>query len=92
MAQVCTIIQADPDTLAVELAALNAEVLILEKTSSAGKFIVIHQTPSTSQNFAVVAGDPDTISLAIGAIVTGGDTVQIVSPTFSASKYLVVSV
>ena len=49
MAQVCNVIQADPTSLAAALLALNKEVLIIEKTSSAGKFLVVSQAPATGQ-------------------------------------------
>jgi hypothetical protein len=90
MAQNCTVIQADPGTLAVELAALNEEILIVQKTASAGKFIVISQAPSTSQTFTVVAGDPDKLASEIDTIALGA-TVNLVIPTFSAAHYVVVS-
>ena len=91
MAQVSTVIQADPQSLADALDALNAEVLIVEKTTSAGKFIVIYQAPSTSQTFTVIAGDPEKLSDEINDIIGGGDDVTLVIPTFSASHYVVVS-
>jgi hypothetical protein len=90
MAQNCTVIQADPATLAVELAALNEEILIVQKTASAGKFIVVSQAPSTSQTFTVVAGDPDKLASEIDTIALGA-TVNLVIPTFSAAHYVVVS-
>jgi nitrate reductase NapAB chaperone NapD len=89
MAQVCTVIQADPQSLADALTALNSEVLIIEKTSSAGKFLVIHQSPSTSQTFEVIMGDPAKLADSLQTIITGGATVNIVCPTFSASHYVI---
>jgi nitrate reductase NapAB chaperone NapD len=91
MAQVCSVIQADPNTLATSLAALNREVLLVQKTSSAGKFIVISEAPSTSQVFAVISGDPEKLVLDLAAIVTAGRAIELVIPTFSASQYVVVS-
>jgi hypothetical protein len=90
MAQNCTVIQADPWTLASDLAALNEEILIVEKTSSNGKFIVLSQSPATGQNFAVVSGDPDKLAGEINTIALTED-VKLVIPTFSASHYVVVS-
>lgn len=91
MAQVCSVIQADPNTLATSLAALNREVLLVQKTSSAGKFIVISEAPAVSQTFTVISGDPDKLASDMAAIVLGGDTIDLVIPTFSASHYVVVS-
>lgn len=92
MAQVCNVIQADPTSLATALAALNREILIIEKTSSAGKFLVISEAPSTGQSFTVITGDPDKLASSIATIVSGGDTINLVTPTFSASHYVVVHV
>jgi hypothetical protein len=89
MAQICTVIQADPDSLALALAALNKEVSIVEKTASAGKFLVISEAPSTGQTFEVIAGDPDTLASSIAALITGGSVINFVAPTFSASHYVV---
>ena len=89
MAQICTVIQADPNSLALALAALNKEVSIVEKTASAGKFLVVSQLPSTGQTFEVIAGDPDTLAASIAALITGGSVINFVAPTFSASHYVV---
>ncbi len=89
MAQVCNVIQADPNSLAVALAALGKEVLIVEKTSSAGKFLVISEAPSTSQTFVVIAGDPEKLASSIATLVSGGATINLITPTFSASHYVV---
>jgi hypothetical protein len=90
MAQNCTIIQADPWSLADALFALSEEVLIVEKTSSSGKFLVISQAPSTGQIFNVVVGDPEKISNEVNTIL-GSFDVDLIIPTFSASHYIVVS-
>lgn len=92
MAQVAQVIQADPASLAIALAALNRQVLLVEKTSSAGKFLVVSEAPSTSQSFTVVAGDPDKLASSIATLVSGGDTINLIIPTFSASHYVVVHV
>lgn len=92
MAQVSQVIQADPTSLAAALLALNREVLIVEKTSSAGKFLVVSEAPSTSQVFTVITGDPDKLSSSIATLVSGGSTINLIIPTFSASHYVVVSV
>jgi hypothetical protein len=89
MAQVCNVIQADPASLAIALAALNKEVLQIEKTASAGKFLVISEAPSTSQLFAVIAGDPDKLASALATLIGAGRTINVVTQTFSASHYVV---
>jgi phosphodiesterase/alkaline phosphatase D-like protein len=89
MAQVCTVIQADPQSLATALAALNSEVLIVEKTSSAGKFLIVHQSPSTGQTYSVIAGDPAKLAGELQTLATGGATVNFVAATFSASHYVI---
>jgi hypothetical protein len=91
MAQVSQVIQADPTSLAAALLALNQEVLLVEKTSSAGKFLVVSEAPSTSQTFTVITGDPDKLAASVAALVSGGDTINLIIPTFSASHYVVVS-
>jgi hypothetical protein len=91
MAQVAQVIQADPNSLAAALQALNREVLIVEKTSSAGKFLVVSESPSTSQTFTVITGDPEKLANSVAALVTSGDTINLIIPTFSASHYVVVS-
>ena len=92
MAQVSQVIQADPTSLAAALLALNKKVLIVEKTSSAGKFLVISEAPAIGQLFVVIAGDPDKLANSIAALVAGGKTIQVIIPTFSASHYIVVYV
>ena len=89
MAQVCDVIQADPNSLALALAALGKNVSIVEKTSSSGKFLVVSEAPSTSQTFIVITGDPDKLASDIAALVGGGHTIDFVAPTFSASHYVV---
>lgn len=89
MAQVCDVIQADPNSLALALAALGRKVTIVEKTSSSGKFIVISDAPSTGQTFVVITGDPAKLSLDISTLIDGGHTIDFVASTFSASHYVV---
>lgn len=89
MAQTCTVIQADPNSLALALAALNRKVTIVEKTSSSGKFIVISDAPSTGQTFVVITGDPAKLSLDISTLIDNGHTIDFVASTFSASHYVV---
>lgn len=89
MAQTCTVIQADPKSLALALAALGKNVSIVEKTSSSGKFLVVSQAPSTGQTFIVITGDPDKLASDIDALTAGGHTISFVAPTFSASHYVV---
>ena len=89
MAQTCTVIQADPNSLALALAALGKNVSIVEKTSSSGKFIVVSEAPSTGQTFIVITGDPAKLALDISALIVGGHTIDFVAPTFSASHYVV---
>jgi hypothetical protein len=89
MAQTCTVIQADPNTLATALAALSSGVSIVEKTTSAGKFLVIEDTTVASQTFVVIAGDPDKLAADLTALVSGGATIDLIIPTFSASHYVV---
>lgn len=89
MAQVCTVIQADPDSLAAALAALNKEVLLVEKTASNGKFLIISQSPSTGQTFSVIAGDPDMLATSLSTLVGGGSVIGFVSSTFSSAHYVI---
>ena len=93
MAQVTRVIQADPWTLASTLTTLAAteELQIITKTGSAGKFLVISDdAASTGQTAVVIAGDPQKLSDEIAAIIALPATVDIVTPTFSASHYVVV--
>lgn len=90
MAQVCDVIQADPKSLALALAALGKNVSIVEKTSSSGKFLVVSQAPSTSQTFLVITGDPDKLAADLTALVGAGSIINLIIPTFSASHYVVV--
>lgn len=91
MAQQCTVIQGDPESLKTQLIALAGTIQVVEKTTSAGKFIVIYDTTPLAQNFTVVTGDPQKLSSEINAIIAGGDLIDLVIPTFSSSHYLVVS-
>ena len=91
MAQSCTVIQADPWTLASALQALGTTILVVEKTTSAGKFIVISDSAPSTQTFTVISGDPDKLASDINAIISGGSSIDLIIPTFSASHYVVVS-
>ena len=90
MAQVNTVYQGDPATVAAALNTLAAtqEILIIEKTHSAGEYIVVSDNAaSTGQTVSVAKGDPTTV-----AALLNGKTLNIVAPTFSAAQYLVVEV
>jgi hypothetical protein len=89
MAQTTQVIQADPTSLASALTALNREILIVEKTASAGKFLIVSKSPSTGQIFAVLKGDPDNISSGLSTLIGGGSVINIIAPTFSAAHYVV---
>ncbi len=91
MAQVCSVIQADPWTLATELDALAEEILFVEKTASSAKYLVVSEAPAASQNFTVIVGDPDKLASDLQAIIDGGDTIDLIIPTTSAAHYVVVS-
>lgn len=88
MAQVCSVIQADPWSLAEELQALGEEIQIVEKTTSAGKFLVVSESPSASQSFEVIAGDPSTLAQQINAL--GATSIDLIISTFSSAHYVVV--
>lgn len=89
MAQSCTIIQADPWTLASELGSIGSGVSIVEKTSSAGKFLVILDSAISGQTFEVITGDPDKLASDVAALVGAGSVINLIIPTFSASHYVV---
>jgi hypothetical protein len=91
MAQQCTVIQGDPATLASKLDQLNGNILIVEKSSSAGKFIVVYDTVAAVQNFQVIMGDPEKVAAEINALILAGNEPLLIIPTFSASHYVVVS-
>lgn len=91
MAQQCTVIQGDPWTLASELQALAGNILIVERSSSSGKFIVVYDTVAVTQNFQVVMGDPEKVASEINALTLAGDEPLLIIPTFSSSHYVVVS-
>jgi hypothetical protein len=91
MAQLCTVIQGDPWTLKDQLIALAGNIQVVEKTTSAGKFIVIYDTVPLAQNFTLISGDPQKLSSEINAIIAGGSLIDLIIPTFSSSHYLVVS-
>jgi hypothetical protein len=91
MAQQCTVIQGDPQTLATSLQALAGNVLIVEKSSSSGKFIVIYDTQPEAQNFQVIMGDPEKVASEINALTLSGADPLLIISTFSASHYVVVS-
>jgi hypothetical protein len=93
MAQVCTVIQADPNSLktALDTLAASNEIQIVLKTKSSGKFLVIYDdTATASQSVTVIVGDPDKLASEITTIAST-DTIDLVSSTFSASQYVVVS-
>lgn len=93
MAQVSSVIQADPNTFADELNTLAAtnEIQIITKTKSAGKFLVISDdAASTGQVAVVISGDPQKLADDIADIIALPATVEIVSETFSAAHYIVV--
>lgn len=90
MAQSCTVIQADPWSLAEALAAIPANVVIIEKSTSAGKFIVVTDDSADDQEYTVIVGDPDKLATELNAIITLGKDIIWVAPTFSAAHYLVV--
>jgi hypothetical protein len=89
MSQQCYVVQADPWTLATELAAISTGIKIVEKTSSSGKFIVVADSLFSGQNYQVISGDPDALAAAINTIILGGFTIDFVTDTFSASHYVV---
>jgi hypothetical protein len=89
MAQMCNVIQADPWTLATQLGAYTAGVTLVEKTSSAGKFLVVVDSTLPANTYAVIAGDPSKLALDLNTLVLAGKVIQLVIPTFSASHYVV---
>jgi hypothetical protein len=89
MAQTCTVIQADPWTLASELSSIGSGVAIVEKTSSAGKFLVVLDSAISGQTFEVITGDPDKLVSDLTALVGAGSVIDLIIPTFSASHYVV---
>lgn len=89
MAQTCTVIQADPWTLATQLNAITDGIAIVEKTTSAGKFLVVQDSTITPQTFVVIAGDPDKLASEITTLIGLGNDVSLVISTFSASHYVV---
>lgn len=89
MAQVSRVIQADPNSLAAALNALNEEVIMVEKTASNGKFLVISKTPDIGQTFQVIAGDPDKLADSLTTLIGGGSVIAFIAPTFSAAHYVV---
>ena len=91
MAQQCTVIQGDPESLKTQLIALAGNIQVVEKTTSAGKFVVVYDTIPVTQNFTVIQGDPQKLSSDINGIIAGGDIISLIIPTFSSSYYLVVS-
>jgi nitrate reductase NapAB chaperone NapD len=91
MAQLCTVIQADPQALATALTALAGTIEIVEKTTSAGKFLVVYDSAPSSQAIVVITGDPESLAASLNTIISGGDLIELIIPTFSASHYVVVS-
>jgi hypothetical protein len=90
MAQISVVIQADPWSLATALAALPGNVSIAEKSSSAGKFIVVYDDSSDDQLYSVISGDPAKLASEINALIALGRIIWAVVPTFSAAHYVVV--
>ena len=93
MAQVASVIQADPWKLASDLNTLAASnsIQIITKTYSTGKFIIVRETGgATGQTAVVIAGDPETLKAQIDTLIAGGASIEIVSPTFSSAYYVVV--
>jgi hypothetical protein len=87
MAQVARVIQGDPAAVASQLNTLAAteSIKIVEKTFSAGDYIVVSDNAAgTGQTVVVLKGDPAAVAAAMPA------TVNVVCPTFSASQYIVV--
>jgi hypothetical protein len=91
MAQLCTVIQADPQTLVTALSALAGTIQVVEKTTSAGKFLVVYDDAASTQSITVISGDPDKLASSLNTIIGGGDLIELIIPTFSASHYVVVS-
>jgi hypothetical protein len=93
MAQITTIIKGDPETLADQLAtlAVSNTIDIVQKTVSNGSFVVVYDNTATAlQTCIIIQGDPDTLANQINALISGGDTVDLIIPTFSAATYVVV--
>jgi hypothetical protein len=93
MAQVASVIQADPWKLVSDLNTLAASntIQIITKTYSSGKFIIVRENlASTGQTAVVLSGDPATLKSKIDILIAGGASIEIVSPTFSSSYYVVV--
>jgi len=89
MAQLCDVIQGDPWTLADQLGLYTSGISIVEKTTSAGKFLVVSDSTLPVQTFVVIAGDPDKLASELSDLITAGNSVDLVIPTFSASHYVV---
>jgi hypothetical protein len=91
MAQQCAVIQGDPQSVVSQLINLNGNILIVEKTTSSGKFIVIYDTIYANQTFTIISGDPSKLALEISSLITLGKIIDLITPTFSSSQYIVVS-
>lgn len=93
MAQVSSVIQADPNSLAAALNTLAAtdEIQIIQKTTSAGKFVVVSDDAApTGQVAVVIAGDPEKLASEIQDLIDASNTINLVVQTFSAAHYVVV--
>jgi hypothetical protein len=69
---------------------LPGNVSIAEKSSSAGKFIVVYDDSSDDQLYSVISGDPAKLASEINALIALGRIIWAVVPTFSAAHYVVV--
>ncbi len=85
-----TVQQGDPWKLADDLAALNEEILIVEKTAASSKFLVVSQAPAIPQTIEVIVGDPDKLSDELNTLIGAGKSIDLVINTFSSAHYVVV--
>jgi len=93
MAQVSQVILGDPWLLKSTLTTLAStnELEIVQKTYSAGSFIVVSDDAAPAgQTVEVIAGDSATLSAAINTLIGLGNTIDLVCQTFSAAHYIVV--
>lgn len=93
MAQQVTTVKGDPNWVKslLQTIALTNSLQIIEKTNSAGQFIVLYDDAApTGQTVEVLRGDPTTINQQLNVLIAGGATIEIICTTFSASYYLVV--
>ena len=92
MAQSCTVVQADPNSLkdAINALAATSEITWITKTKSAGKFLVIADNAAPAgQQSQVIVGDPASLAAALN-VIASTKTIDLVINTFSAAHYLVV--